>query len=108
MVSLGLQRLMSTDVYRRNLFPYNKIKCLENENNKLKEHVNSSIAIVEGRYEIFRNVANNTTTFIADNNKLKADKLMEEVSQLSANIEELEHYGRQTSLRFHNVRMAQI
>jgi vacuolar-type H+-ATPase subunit I/STV1 len=42
----------------------NKIKCLENENNKLKEHVNSSIAIVEGRYEIFRNVANNTTTFI--------------------------------------------
>ena len=84
----------------------NKIKCLENENNKLKEHVNSSIAIVEGRYEIFRNVANNTTTFIADNNKLKADKLMDEVSQLSANVEELEHYGRQTSLRFH-VRMAQ-
>ena len=85
----------------------NKINCLENENNKLKEHVKSSIASVEVRYEIFRNVANNTTTFIADNNKLKADKLMDEVSQLSANIEELEQYGRQTSLRFHNVRMAQ-
>ena len=34
-------------------------------------------------------------------------KLMDEVSQLSVNIEELEQYGRQTSFRFHNVPMAQ-
>lgn len=86
-----------------------KIKCLENENDKLKEHVKSSIASVEARYETFRNVANNTTTFIADNKKLKADnlKLTNEVSQLNVNIEELEQYGRRTSLRFHNVPMAQ-
>jgi len=70
----------------------NKIKCLENENNQLKEHVKSSIASVEARYEKFRNVANNTITFIADNKKLKADnlKLIDEVSQLNVNIEELE------------------
>jgi predicted nuclease with TOPRIM domain len=29
----------------------NKIKCLENENNQLKEHVKSRIASVEARYE---------------------------------------------------------
>jgi hypothetical protein len=69
-VSLGLQRLMTTDVYGRNFFLYchplrqlinehqNKIKCLENENNQLKEHVKSSIASVEARYEKFRNVTN--------------------------------------------------
>jgi polyhydroxyalkanoate synthesis regulator phasin len=87
----------------------NKIKCLENQNNQLKEHVKSSITSVEVRYEQFRNVANNTTTFIADNKKLKADnlKLMDEVSQLNVNIDELEQYGRRTSLRFHNVPMAQ-
>ena len=49
----------------------NKIKCLENQNNQLKEHVKSSITSVEVRYEIFRNVTNNTTTFIADNNNSK-------------------------------------
>jgi hypothetical protein len=45
------------------------------------------------RYEKFRNVTNNTATFIADNKKLKADnlKLIHEVSQLNGNIEELEH-----------------
>ena len=32
---------------------------------------------------------------------------MNEVSQLNVNIEKLEQYGRQTSLRFHNVPMAQ-
>jgi hypothetical protein len=48
----------------------NQIKCLENQNNQLKEHVKSSITSVEVRYEQFRNVANNTTTFIADNKKL--------------------------------------
>jgi cell division protein FtsB len=69
----------------------NKIKSLENENNQLKEHVKSSIASVEARYEKFRNVTNNTATFIADNKKLKADnlKLIDEVSQLNGNIEEL-------------------
>ena len=85
----------------------NQIKCLENQNNQLKEHVKSSITSVEVRYEQFRNVANNTTTFIADNKKLKADNLMDEVSQLNVNIEELEQYGRRTSLRFHNVPIAQ-
>ena len=87
----------------------NKIKSLENENNQLKEHVKSSIASVEARYEKFRNVTNNTDTFIADNKKLKADnlKLIHEVSQLNGNIEELEQYGRRTSLRFHNVPMVQ-
>jgi DNA repair exonuclease SbcCD ATPase subunit len=82
----------------------NKIKCLESENNQLKEHVKSSIASVEARYEKFRNVTNNTATFIADNKKLKADnlKLIHEVSQLNSNIEELEQYGRRTSLRFLN------
>jgi hypothetical protein len=50
-------------------------------------------------------VTNNTAIFIADNKKLKADnlKLIHEVSQLNGNIEELEQYGRRTSLRFHNV-----
>jgi hypothetical protein len=40
---------------------------------------------------------------------LKADnvKLIHEVSQLNGNIEELEQYGRRTSLRFHNVPMVQ-
>jgi cell division protein FtsB len=87
----------------------NKIKSLENDNNQLKEHVKSSIASVEARYEKFRNVTNNTATFIADNKKLKADnvKLIHEVSQLNGNIEELEQYGRRTSLRFHNVPMVQ-
>ena len=80
----------------------NQIKCLENKINQLKEHVKSSIASVEARYEKFRNVTNNTATFIADNKKLKADnlKLIDEVSQLNGNIEELEQYGRRTSLRF--------
>ena len=84
----------------------NKIKCFENENNQLKEHVKSS---VEARYEKFRNVTNNTATFITDNKKLKADnlKLIDEMSQLKGNIEELEQYGRRTSLRFHNVPMVQ-
>jgi phage shock protein A len=87
----------------------NQIKCLENKINQLKEHVKSSIASVEARYEKFRNVTNNTATFIADNKKLKADnlKLIDEVSQLNGNIEELEQYGRRTSLRFHNVPMVQ-
>jgi predicted nuclease with TOPRIM domain len=53
----------------------NQIKCLENENNQLKEHVKSSTASVEARYEKFRNVTNNTATFITDNKKLKADNL---------------------------------
>jgi hypothetical protein len=42
---------------------------------QLKEHVKSSIASVEARYEKFRNVTNNTAIFIADNKKLKADNL---------------------------------
>ena len=56
--------------------------------NQLKEHVKSSIASVEARYEKFRNVTNNTATFIADNKKLKADnlKLIHEVSLLNGNI----------------------
>ena len=49
----------------------NQIKCLENENNQLKEHIKSSIASVEARYEKFRNVTNNTATFIAENKKTK-------------------------------------
>ena len=70
----------------------NQIKCLENENNQLKEHIKSSIASVEARYEKFRNVTNNTATFIAENKKLKSDnlKLIDEVSQLNGNIEQLE------------------
>jgi hypothetical protein len=45
-------------------------------------------------------MTNNTATFITDNKKLKADnlKLIDEVSQLKDNIEELEQYGRRTSL----------
>jgi hypothetical protein len=66
---------------------------------------NSLISSALIAFKKIRNVANNTTTFIADNNKLKADKLMDEVSQLSANIEELEQYRRRTSLQFHNVPM---
>jgi cell division protein FtsB len=74
-----------------------------------------TFAIVDGSnnmrsiYEKFRNVTNNTATFIADNKKLKADnlKLIHEVSQLNGNVEELEQYGRRTSLRFHNVPMVQ-
>jgi hypothetical protein len=40
-------------------------------------------------------VTNNTAIFIADNKKLKADnlKLIDEMSQLKGNIEELEQYG---------------
>ena len=47
-------------------------------------------------------MTNNTAIFIADNKKLKADnlKLIHEVSQLNGNIEELEQYGRRTSLRW--------
>jgi hypothetical protein len=65
-------------------------------NNQLKEHVKSSTASVEARYEKFGNVTNNTATFITDKKKLKADnlKLIDEVSQLKGNIEELQLAGR--------------
>jgi hypothetical protein len=60
-----------------------------------------TFAIVDG--------SNDMRSIYIINTEWKADnlKLIDEVSQLKGNIEELEQYGRRTSLRFHNVPMVQ-
>ncbi|VDI79603.1 Hypothetical predicted protein, partial [Mytilus galloprovincialis] len=75
-----------------------KITSLETENTQLKQHVDKALSDASERYEKFRNLGNAIFTSMAENKGLK-----EEVATLNADIEKLEHYGRRTSLRFHNV-----
>ncbi|CAG2226265.1 unnamed protein product [Mytilus edulis] len=75
-----------------------KITSLETENTQLKQHVDKALSDASERYEKFRNLGNAIFTSMAENKGLK-----EEVATLNADIEELEQYGRRTSLRFHNV-----
>ena len=69
------------------------------ENSQLKQHVDESIVKVEARCEHFRNLA---TAIYMDKNV----KLEKEVDVLHTKMEELEQYGRRTSLTFHNVPMS--
>ena len=70
-----------------------KIQSLTTENSQLKQHVDESIAKVEARYEHFRNLANATAIYMDKNVKLE-----KEVAVLHTKIEDLEQYGRRTSL----------
>ena len=75
-----------------------KISNLQVENQSLKKHCESCIEQIENRYDKFRNLANAHSKLLSENGELK-----DEISSLNAKIEDLEQYGRRTSLRFHNV-----
>ena len=97
----------------------NKIQNIINAQDNLEKHFSTEIDNIKERYEKYRNMANAQAICMADNAKLSEEtrrladqnlklladnaKLKLEVSTLNSNIEELEQYGRRTSLRFHNV-----
>ena len=98
-----------------------KIESLITNQEQMKKQYDSEIHNMHEKYEKFRNMANaiskcmsenqrlsnETTRLSEDNIKLMTENktLKEEVSALHSNVEELEQYGRRTSLRFHNVPM---
>ena len=63
----------------------------------MKEKLSKSIKQIEDRYVKFKNMANVCPRILQENDDLK-----HEVNILHNQIEELEQYGRRTSLRFHN------
>jgi uncharacterized coiled-coil DUF342 family protein len=70
-----------------------KITSLKAENEQMKGKLNKRIEQMEDRYDKFRNMANACPRILQENDDLK-----HEVNILHNQIEELEQYGRRTSL----------